>query len=216
MRLRNRSRLLGIEGKSSGTIVRVEIVTLDTAALKPVATNLLGIFLRKAIAPAGAAKWSSGASAARLDLSAPAQRGGEETLLQERTEPSQALLHRLMGDWNPIHADPGFATKGGFPAPILHGLATLGICVRAIISNVLHGNAARVLQVSCRFVGVVFPGEALQVSIRGPLTASAGGRLYVTCNVEGRGNAPAITGAIQLTPVTTSSSVFVNAAASRL
>ena len=33
------------------------------------------------------------------------------------TTPAQALLYRLCGDRNPLHADPGFARAAGFPAP---------------------------------------------------------------------------------------------------
>ena len=82
--------------------------------------------------------------------------------------PVQALLHRLSGDLNPLHADPAFAQRGGFPAPILHGLATLGICTRLIVTHLLGGDAAAVQRVACRFEGVVFPGETLAVAVRRP------------------------------------------------
>ncbi|MBW8750898.1 MAG: MaoC family dehydratase N-terminal domain-containing protein [Propionibacteriales bacterium] len=77
--------------------------------------------------------------------------------------PQQALLYRLCGDRNPLHADPGFAQAAGFPAPILHGLCSYGIVLRTVTDDLLGGDAARVASFSARFAGVVFPGETIRV-----------------------------------------------------
>ncbi len=77
--------------------------------------------------------------------------------------PQQALLYRLCGDRNPLHADPDFAKAAGFPAPILHGLCSWGIVLRTLTDELLDGDASRVRGFSGRFSGVVFPGEAIQV-----------------------------------------------------
>ena len=77
--------------------------------------------------------------------------------------PQQALLYRLCGDRNPLHADPEFATGAGFPAPILHGLCTYGIVLREVIDSLLDGSAAAVGGFRARFAGVVFPGETITV-----------------------------------------------------
>jgi acyl dehydratase len=77
--------------------------------------------------------------------------------------PQQALLYRLCGDRNPLHADPGFATAAGFPAPILHGLCTYGIVLREVTDALLGGDASRVGSFTARFAGVVFPGETIHV-----------------------------------------------------
>jgi acyl dehydratase len=79
------------------------------------------------------------------------------------TTPQQALLYRLCGDRNPLHADPAFAKAAGFPAPILHGLCSLGIALRMVVDGLLDGDAAAVRQVTARFAGVVFPGETIRV-----------------------------------------------------
>jgi acyl dehydratase len=76
----------------------------------------------------------------------------------------QALLYRLCGDRNPLHADPAFAEKAGFPAPILHGLCTWGIVLREVAEGLLSGDAHAVGGFAARFAGVVFPGETLAVS----------------------------------------------------
>jgi acyl dehydratase len=77
--------------------------------------------------------------------------------------PQQALLYRLCGDRNPLHADPAFAKAAGFPAPILHGLCTYGIVLREVTEALLDGDAARVAGFRARFAGVVFPGETIRV-----------------------------------------------------
>ena len=77
------------------------------------------------------------------------------------TTPQQALLYRLCGDRNPLHADPAFATMAGFPAPILHGLCTYGITARLVVDALLDGDVTRVGGFAARFAGVVYPGEAI-------------------------------------------------------
>ena len=77
--------------------------------------------------------------------------------------PQQALLYRLCGDRNPLHASPAFAEAAGFPAPILHGLCTYGIVLRELTDGLLDGDAGRVGGFSARFAGVVFPGETIRV-----------------------------------------------------
>nr|WTB30772.1 MaoC/PaaZ C-terminal domain-containing protein [Streptomyces sp. NBC_00830] len=75
----------------------------------------------------------------------------------------QALLYRLSGDRNPLHADPEFARKAGFDRPILHGLCTYGMTLKAVADTLLGGEVARIRSYRTRFAGVVFPGETLRI-----------------------------------------------------
>ncbi|HEX4109696.1 MAG TPA: MaoC/PaaZ C-terminal domain-containing protein [Solirubrobacteraceae bacterium] len=77
----------------------------------------------------------------------------------------QALLYRLCGDKNPLHADPSFAAKGGFDRPILHGLCSYGMACKAVVDTVLGGDVTRVAGYAARFAGVFFPGETMVVSM---------------------------------------------------
>src|SRR5262249_36603232 len=79
------------------------------------------------------------------------------------TLPQQALLYRLSGDMNPIHADPEFARKGGFDRPILHGLCSYGIVCKAVVDEILDGDVGRVARYRARFAGVIFPGDTITV-----------------------------------------------------
>jgi len=77
----------------------------------------------------------------------------------------QALLYRLSGDYNPLHADPEVAKAAGFPAPVLHGLCTYGFAGRAVLKALCANTPARLKRFDVRFSSPVFPGETLRVEI---------------------------------------------------
>jgi acyl dehydratase len=76
-----------------------------------------------------------------------------------------ALVYRLSGDVNPLHADPEFALAAGYPRPILHGLATMGVAGHAILKVVCGYDTARLKSMSLRFSAPVFPGETIRTEI---------------------------------------------------
>ena len=78
------------------------------------------------------------------------------------TRPEQALLYRLNGDDNPLHADPAVAARAGFPRPILHGLCTLGIVGHALLARLGGYDPARFQEMHLRFTAPVFPGETIR------------------------------------------------------
>jgi acyl dehydratase len=96
-------------------------------------------------------------------LRLPPPSGPPDVVVELPTLPQQALLYRLCGDRNPLHADPAFAATAGFDRPILHGLCTYGMVCKAMVDELLEGDAAAVGSFSARFAGVVFPGETLRI-----------------------------------------------------
>lgn len=88
-----------------------------------------------------------------------------DAVVRLRTRPEQALIYRLSGDDNPLHADPVVAAQGGFPAPILHGLATYGFAGRAALKALCDNQPERLRRFDVRFSSPVFPGEELDVAI---------------------------------------------------
>jgi len=100
----------------------------------------------------------------------------------------QALLYRLSGDWNPLHADPDFAKLAGFDRPILHGLCSYGTTLKTVVDAALGGDASRVLSYSTRFAGIFFPGETLRIRV----WDEGGSRLVVTASAVERADAPVL------------------------
>ncbi|MFB6440384.1 MaoC/PaaZ C-terminal domain-containing protein [Streptomyces sp. NPDC056411] len=107
-----------------------------------------------------------------------------DLITERQIREDQALLYRLSGDYNPLHADPEFAELAGFDRPILHGLCTYGVALKAVVDTALGGDVARVRSYTTRFTGVVFPGETLRIRMwREP------GRIQVSVTAPGREDA---------------------------
>ena len=81
------------------------------------------------------------------------------------TLPSQALIYRLSGDFNPLHASPTVARNAGFEAPILHGLSTLGVMTHALLRTCCDYEPDRFKQIRLRISAPVLPGETIRTEI---------------------------------------------------
>jgi len=81
------------------------------------------------------------------------------------TLPQAALLYRLNGDFNPLHADPAVAKAAGFDRPILHGLCTMGIAAFAALKTMLDFDASRIVGMRVRFTAPVLPGDSIRTEI---------------------------------------------------
>jgi acyl dehydratase len=78
------------------------------------------------------------------------------------TSLQQPLIYRLSGDRNPLHVEPQTAQVGGFDKPILHGLSSLGLAVRALVNMHCGGDPMRLSSVAARFTAPVFPGDTIR------------------------------------------------------
>jgi len=88
-----------------------------------------------------------------------------DTVVELNTLPQAALIYRLSGDYNPLHADPEIAKAAGFDRPILHGLCTFGIAGRAILRACCDNNPEHLQEIHVRFSSPVFPGETIATEI---------------------------------------------------
>jgi acyl dehydratase len=141
-----------IYDKVKGAVVVVETESVDARGTL-LFRNTSSIFVRGE----GGFGGERGPSGAR---NVPPDRPPDRSIAM-RTLPQQALLYRLSGDMNPLHADPDFARMGGFDRPILHGLCTFGHAGRAVLKAFCGNDPARMRSLEVRFSGVVYPGETI-------------------------------------------------------
>ncbi|MWB79167.1 3-alpha,7-alpha,12-alpha-trihydroxy-5-beta-cholest-24-enoyl-CoA hydratase [Pseudooceanicola sp. 216_PA32_1] len=91
--------------------------------------------------------------------------GEPEAVFDHKTLPGQALIYRLSGDYNPLHADPEVATGAGFKQPILHGLSTLGVASWSITAALADGDPSALKHLQLRFSSPVYPGETIRTEM---------------------------------------------------
>jgi acyl dehydratase len=154
--VRTSSTVTGMYDKGSGALVESECVAVDPASGEPFITTRSGMFIRGQ----GGFGGERGRSA-RWQLP---DRDPDHRVV-EQTRPEQALLYRLSGDRNPLHADPKVAARGGFSRPILHGPCTFGFTGRVLLHELCGSDPARFVSMSGRFSDPVVPGDSLVVSI---------------------------------------------------
>ena len=148
-----RTRISNVWDKGKAAVIVQEGNAVDEAG-EPLFTTRSSIFVR------GEGGWGGDRGpSSKVEL--PGREPDADTSYP--TTPQQAMLYRLCGDRNPLHADPAFAAAAGFPAPILHGLCSYGIVLRCVVDALLSADTSAVRSFSARFAGVVFPGETIRV-----------------------------------------------------
>ena len=135
--LTHKIKVKDIFDKGKGALVIQGITTTDEAGTE-LAYNEVSTFVR------GAGGWG-GERGPSADVNVPPGRA-PDAVVEQKTDPNQALLYRLSGDWNPLHVDPAFARNFGFERPILHGLCTFGFAGRHVVSKFAPGGRPALLQ----------------------------------------------------------------------
>jgi acyl dehydratase len=104
-----------------------------------------------------------------------------QTICDLPTPPNLALVYRLNGDENPLHADPARAREAGFDRPILHGAASFGVAAHAVLRSCADYRPQRLASIEARFSRPVFPGETIRTEMW-----PEGERVSFQCRVVGR------------------------------
>jgi len=141
------------KGIESGALLSFE-KTLHDAEGDVLGTVHSTYFLR---ADGGCGSW--GEPPAALPLVPSSEPSG---CIEAATLPIAALVYRLSGDYNPLHADPAVARKAGFDKPILQGLCAYGVVCQSLIRGLCDFDASRLRAMGARFTKPVYPGETLR------------------------------------------------------
>jgi len=159
MRIAVTGRVVSIQdkGRERGAVIVMRQEVVDAADSSPLATLTTTCFARdlggcgSAGEPAGHAR------------PVPGRPPDQKVLYEVRDD--AALLYRLTGDRNPLHADPKAAAAAGFGRPILHGLCTFGMTCRAVLERIADWSPERIVSHSARFSAPVYPGELLEIDL---------------------------------------------------
>lgn len=157
-KLTGRTRITGLvdKGKEKGVLLYSERLITDASG-DPVATVEQTAVLRG----------DGGCGGTTMDAKPPHPMPARspDLALDLPTSTNQALLYRLNGDRNPLHADPEVAQRAGYPKPILHGLATYAVVGHALLRGLCGYRPERLKAMDARFTAPVFPGDTIRTEM---------------------------------------------------
>jgi acyl dehydratase len=160
--VRSRNRVVAVldKGEGKGAVIQTErqLHDVDTGAL--LATIGGSTFCRRdgGFDKAADVSGASGALPAAREPSRPVPARQPDEIAELPTRPQAALLYRLNGDYNPLHADPAVARVAGFERPISHGLLSFGLAARMLEGAFTPRGIAAI---GARFAAPMYPGETL-------------------------------------------------------
>jgi acyl dehydratase len=145
------------KGAGKGALILTERKIADKASGELIATVTQTIFCR--------GDGGFGGPPRQSPPSHPIPARAPDAVCDLGTRPEMALIYRLSGDYNPLHAEPAFAKTAGYERPILHGLGTFGVAGHALLKTMCGYDPARLIAFSGRFSAPVLPGETIRTEM---------------------------------------------------
>lgn len=163
--VRSRNRVTGIvdKGADKGALVYTERDGIEVGSGRKLFTVQQTMFAR------GDGGFSQGGAIPSAAFAAPPPHPIPErppdAVCDLPTLAQAALIYRLSGDNNPLHADPEVARQAGYDRPILHGLCTFGVAGHALLQAQCGYDPARLKSIRLRFSAPVYPGETIRTEM---------------------------------------------------
>jgi acyl dehydratase len=111
----------------------------------------------------GQGNWGGPKGPATVNFPAPKDRA-PDAVFAHQTTAETALLYRLNGDYNPLHAHPAPGKKMGFGGVIIHGLYSWNWAAHGLLQHLGGSDPANMKEYQARFASPVRPGDKLVTS----------------------------------------------------
>lgn len=187
--LKTDAYVVDVLDKRSGAVIIINAETFDSTG-NPIVRTQSSVFI------VGAGNFGGKKDSDKLIATVTSPDRAPDCTIEVKTCVNAAALFRLSGDLNPMHIDPGFSIIAGHKIPIMHGLNTMGLSVKAILGK-YAGNQAELLKaVKSRFSKPVIPGQSLNVQ-----TWRNGNRIHFKTSVVETGQDVLVGGFVDLKSV---------------
>jgi acyl dehydratase len=157
-----KTRLIDVldKGADKGALLLTECEVRDKASGELICTLTSTTFCRKDGGFGGPATTKG----PQKPLQAMPERAADK-VCDIATLPQAALIYRLSGDYNPLHAEPAYAAKAGYQQPILHGRGTFGVVGHALLKTLCGYDPTKFKSMEGRFSSPVYPGETIRTEM---------------------------------------------------
>jgi peroxisomal enoyl-CoA hydratase 2 len=154
-----RTKVIGVYDKGRpGTVVetQTDLVEVGTGEVYTRATGS-AFFV-------GQGLWGGPKGPATVNFPPPKGKKPDYTFSDQTTTES-ALLYRLNGDYNPLHATPEPGEKMGFGGAIMHGLYSFNSTAHLMLKNLGGSDPSNLKEYQARFASPVKPGDKLVTQV---------------------------------------------------
>jgi len=154
-----KTKVLGVFDKGKpGTVVETEQVLIDTETGEKYVRAVGSAFY------VGQGGWGGPKGEKDPTYNPPAGKSPDAVAITQTTKES-ALLYRLNGDYNPLHATPEPGKQMGFGGAIMHGLFSWNSTAHGLLKELGGSNPTNIKEFQARFASPVKPGDKLVTDI---------------------------------------------------
>lgn len=168
-----RGKVVGIEGKSSGTVVTTLVESRDADGELVNEQYFIGFFR------GGVFHGSVGETSPDHAFDVALRDREPDAVAVQKIDADQTFRYaEPAGDPMPIHLDDQFARDMGLPGIIVHGLCTIAFVSHALVNEFADGDSSRLKRLAVRLSAPALPEQTLTTSTWATGTTAEGRAAY--------------------------------------